>query len=257
MIASGYYTGTWSLTRLPEVSYLPGLLLLAILAVRCFEQLRRIPFTEREWAPLWMAVPVAAGFMYFILARIALSGSGNSLGGWFLNVLAPVVAVLVGLGLTRPISSRTARWMIGFLAAYTLVFFVAGQWAQTTLYAGCAIKTADSKYYVFTEGAFCLTRLSEIATTLGVIGWPRLAAACFVAAILCLVLGVIVVAPRRWLFLDGAHPNSQSEPEDGSPSQSDTRLRPQSRVGLKLLPQSTVRDVSQGPRRRAARAVVG
>jgi len=206
LIASGYYTGTWSLTRLPEASYLPGLLLLAILAARCFERLRRVRFTEREWAPLWMALPVAAGFLYFTFARIALSGSGNSLGGWYFHVLSPVFAVLVGLGLTRPISSRTARWTMTVLAAYALVFFMAGQWAQTTLYSGCAIKTADSKYYVFTHGAFCLTRLSDIVMTLGVIGWPRLAAACFVAAILCLARGLILVAPHQWLFVDGDLP---------------------------------------------------
>jgi hypothetical protein len=124
-----------------------------------------------------------------------------------LNVLAPVFAVLIGLGLLRPFAGRRAGWFIRFLAAYALAFFVAGQWAQTTLYAGCAIKTAESKYYVFPDSAFCLTRLSPVAANLAVVGWPRLAAICFAGAILCLVLGVRMVAPRG-VFIDGADPDT-------------------------------------------------
>ena len=207
LLASGYYTGTWSLTRLPELLYVPGLILLAVIAVRSYRQLRRVPVSEPEWGPLWMAAPVLGGFLYFILARIALSGSGNDLAGWYLNVLAPVFAVLIGFGLFRPFAGRMAGWFVRFLAAYALAFFVAGQWAQTTLYAGCAIKAADSKYYVFPDSAFCLTRLSPVATNLAVVGWPYLAAICFVGAILCLVLGVRMVAPRG-VFIDGADPDT-------------------------------------------------
>jgi hypothetical protein len=203
LLASGYYTGTWSLTRLPELLYGPGLLLLAVIAVRSYRQLRRVPISEPEWGPLWMAAPVIGGFLYFILARIALSGSANNLGGWYFNVLAPVFAVLIGLGLHRPLAGRTAGWIARLLAAYALAFFVAGQWAQTTLYAGCAIKTAESKYYVFPDSAFCLTRLPALATNLSVVGWPRLAVLCFVGAILCLVLGVRMVSSRG-VFADGA-----------------------------------------------------
>ena len=203
LLASGYYTGTWSLTRLPELLYVPGLLLLAVIAVRSYQQLRHLPVSEPEWGPLWMAAPVLGGFLYFILARIALSGSGNDLAGWYFNVLAPVLAVLIGLSLMGPPAGRTAGWIVRLLAAYALAFFVAGQWAQTTLYAGCAVKTAESKYYVFPDSAFCLTRLSPLATNLAVVGWPRLAAVCFVAAMLCLVLGVKMVAPRG-IFADRA-----------------------------------------------------
>jgi hypothetical protein len=92
--------------------------------------------------------------------------------------------------------SQTEKWTIGVLSVYALAFFVAGQWAQTSLYAGCAIKSAESKYYVFPDRAFCLTRLPEMASGLGVFGWPRLAAAFFVASMFCLVLGVVGLTAR-------------------------------------------------------------
>ena len=88
------------------------------------------------------------------------------------------------------------RWILTALAGYALAFFVAGQWAQTTLYAGCSIKTADIKYYVFPDGWFCLTRLPDMAEHLGVIGWPVVSAACFLTAMLCLPLGVITMERR-------------------------------------------------------------
>jgi hypothetical protein len=101
------------------------------------------------------------------------------------------MTLLVGLGLKDSLRSRMARVMVGGLAAYALVFFVAGQWAQTALFAGCAIKTAHSKYYVFPDGWFCLTRLSEMTRTLDVIGWPIPAAVCFLLGIICLLAGLI------------------------------------------------------------------
>src|SRR5262245_21607372 len=197
LFASGYYTGTWSLARLPEYLYVPGLLLLALIGFRSYGRLKRLKLSEPEWGPFWIAAPVIAGFLYFVLARIALSGSGNDLAGWYFNVLAPVVAVVIGLGLRQPWLSRTEKWAIGVLSVYALAFFVAGQWAQTSLYAGCAIKTAESKYYVFPDRAFCLTRLPEMASGLGVLGWPRLAGALFVASLFCLVFGVIDLTARR------------------------------------------------------------
>jgi hypothetical protein len=195
LVASGYYTGTWSLTRLPEILYVPGLLLLAIIAGRAFGQLRRVRLSEPDWAPVWIAAPLVGGFLYFLFVRIALSGSGNNVGGWYFSVLAPVVAVLFGLGLKRPIVSGPARWIVGLLAAYALAFWVAGQWAETALYSGCAIKTANSKYFVFSDDQFCLTRLPGIVRNLTVIGWPILAAGCFVAGLFCLLLGVKALWP--------------------------------------------------------------
>src|SRR6202008_4760952 len=58
LIATAYYTGTWSLTRLPEVLYLPGLLLLAFITIRALVALRPHALTDPEWAPLWLAAPV-------------------------------------------------------------------------------------------------------------------------------------------------------------------------------------------------------
>lgn len=197
LVASGYYTGTWSLTRLPEILYVPGLSLLAIIAARAFGQLRRIRLSEPEWAPVWIAAPLFGGFIYFLFVRIALSGSGNDVGGWYFSVLAPVFAVLVGLGFKKPISTRSGQWIAGLLAVYAFAFFVVGQWAQTTLYGGCAIKTATSKYYVFPDSTFCLTRLPDLTRNLDVIAWPLLAGACFVAGTACLLLGAIDYARSR------------------------------------------------------------
>jgi hypothetical protein len=191
LVASAYYTGTWSLTRLPELLYLPGLLLLALVAFRAALQLRSAPAGDPQWAPLWIGLPVFGGFLYRVLASIALIASGNNVGGWYFNVLAPMMTLLVGLGLRDSLRSRMARAMTGGLAAYALLFFVAGQWAQTALYAGCAIKTAHSKYYVFPDGWFCLTRLGDMTRTLDVIGWPIPAAVCFLLGIICLLAGLI------------------------------------------------------------------
>jgi hypothetical protein len=151
--------------------------------------LRQSELSAPDWAPVWLAAPIVGGFLYFILARIALTESGNNIGGWYFNILAPAITVLFGFGLQDAISRRWTRWLAAVLGAYAALFFIAGQWAQTTLYAGCAIKTAENKYYVFPDSYFCFNRMSDVSSHLSVIGWPGAAATCFLIGLLCLALG--------------------------------------------------------------------
>ena len=194
LVASAYYTSTWSLTRLPEALYIPGLALIAWIAGRCFNRLRHVSLNAQEWAPIWIAAPMVGGFVYYILAQIALNASGNNVGGWYLNILAPVLAVLFGLGMTEPIRRRSTRWLIAALAGYAGCFVIAGQWAQAALFAGCAIKTADSKYYVFPDRLYCLSHVGDVSAHLSVIGWPTAAFVCFLAGILSLAFGLTRIA---------------------------------------------------------------
>jgi hypothetical protein len=189
LLATAYYTSTWSLARLPEWLYIPGLALLFVIGIGVCRRLRQSELSAPDWAPVWLAAPIVGGFLYFILARIALTESGNNIGGWYFNILAPAITVLFGFGLQDAISRQWTRWLAAVLGAYAALFFIAGQWAQTTLYAGCAIKTAENKYYVFPDAYFCFNRMSDASSHLSVIGWPGAAATCFLIGLLCLALG--------------------------------------------------------------------
>ena len=196
LLATTYYTATWSLARLPEAFYIPGLALLFVIGIGVVRRLRQTPLIAADWAPVWLATPMVGGFVYFILAQIALNESGNGIGGWYFNILAPSIAVLFGFGLQDAMSRRSTRWLIAGLGVYAGLFFVAGQWAQTTLYAGCSIKTAENKYYVFRDAYFCLNRLSDLHSHLSVIGWPVAALTCFLIGLFCLALGVRSLTSR-------------------------------------------------------------
>jgi 4-amino-4-deoxy-L-arabinose transferase-like glycosyltransferase len=177
------WAGTWSLTRLPLIFYVPMLLLVFWVIGAYLVGLRRRPLSDLEWLPVWSFIFFGGGLFYHELISLALFGSGST-PGWYLHILMPWVAPAIGLGICSIWQYKPARYLLVGLLSYAVLFQMIALWAQFALFTGCATKAAD-KYYSFPGRTFCLVQTPQLVDRLAVLGWPVLAAIGFGGGIIC------------------------------------------------------------------------
>lgn len=184
VVAVSYsWAGTWSLTRLPAVLYLP-LLALAAWGFGAFAlRLRRLPLTDAAWLPVWLFAAFGIGLFHHIVISVALNGNGST-PGWYLHILMPWTAPMLGIGLFGVLRNRRARPVLVGLLFYAALFHAIAIWSQIALFTGCAAK-GDDKHYAFSGNAFCLDQFPVLTQRLAVLAWPGLAAACLGAGLIC------------------------------------------------------------------------
>ena len=168
-VASWSWGGSGSLTRISPVLHLPLLALTAWIVLSYLIAAWRNPANGRAWLPVWLVVPVFGGLVYHNLVSIALGGGGTP--GWYLNILAPFLALATGLGIARINAGAAGRRVLGVSLIYAAVFLLAVIWSQIALVTGCAIKS-EAKYYQFSGHLFCLDHLPTVFDRLSVVAWP-------------------------------------------------------------------------------------
>jgi hypothetical protein len=186
LLVTWSWGGSWSLVRISPLLHLPLLIATAWIILCYIDEIRRKPVTDFAWLPVWIGLPFFAGLAGHILVAIALGTGGTP--GWYLNVLAPFLALAVAYGIERINRSGRGRIVLAATLAYAAVFFIIALWCQMALFAGCAIKS-DQKYYQFTGHWFCLDRAASVTNNLSVIAWPSLAFACIGAGFLFFAIG--------------------------------------------------------------------
>lgn len=183
-LVSYAWAGTWSLARLPDRLYLPLLLLAAWVAAAFLSQAKRRPLADPIWLPVWVFAAFMCGLLWHVVISVALNGNGNT-PGWYLHILAPWIAPILGVGVAAIWRSRRgAQPLLIGLLLYAALFQAMALWAQFALFTGCAGKGAD-KHYVFSGPAFCLDQIPLLVDRLAVLGWPTLAALGFGGGIIC------------------------------------------------------------------------
>ena len=92
------WAGSWSLVRMSPILQVPLLLLTAWIAVAYVFNARRYSPTDALWLPVWLFAPFFLGLVYHALVSIALGGP-QATPGWYLNVLAPFLALVTAYGM--------------------------------------------------------------------------------------------------------------------------------------------------------------
>lgn len=135
---------------------------------------------------------VAGALIYYLLVRIAVTGFGSGAPGWYLQVLIGPLSLLLAAGwqFWRQAAPRLFVWVVRSWMVYALGFVLALAGLQVALFAGCAVKTATDRGYVFAETA-CLFDLAGLAERLGGLAYPVPAA---------LALGLAVALPGLLLW---------------------------------------------------------
>lgn len=180
--ASFVWAGSWSLARPAEWMLIGPCVLLAGLGLSWARRLHRGPL--KNALPLFVLVPMLGGLSYHMMLRIALTGEGVGIPGWYLHILAPALALILAQAWPQ---RGWQRWSVWGLSVYTLIF-TAWAWLQLlALYSGCAIKEAHTKHIVWPEGS-CFIDISH----LNALGYPVTGFIGLGLAVLCtgLALGV-------------------------------------------------------------------
>ena len=183
-IVTGYFGGTWSLARLPEWMYAPGLIAIALMCVTAL-RMRRDARLNRLLAPmLWMLLPMLGGMAYHLLSRIAEGTQGHGTPGWYMSILAPACAVPLGAGMIAIAGWRRAAWLAPAIWTWMVAFIVAAFWLHAALYAGVAVKDMQTRHIACPDGWLSLLDVAEIHARLAVFGWPAASVACLGAGTL-------------------------------------------------------------------------
>jgi len=193
MVAGWSWAGSWSLVRVSPVLHLPLLLLAAWLVLGYACEARRHPVGDPIWLPTWLAGLFIAGMIYHLFVARAVGDNGAS--GWYLQILAPFLAIALGYGIEYYRKSTLGRFLLSVFLLYATFFLAGALWSQIALFAGCAIKD-DQKYYKFAGNLFCLDRLHDVANNLSVLGWPTLALVSFGSGFSCLIMGLALFLRR-------------------------------------------------------------
>jgi hypothetical protein len=167
------WAGSWSLVKLNLFFYIPLVFLFIWIVISSLICLRKIPTINLLWLPCFILFFLAIGFIIHIFICIAAYGTPNT-PGWYLHILMPWTAPLLGLGIKQIFSSLKQKFIFFIGMGYNFLFHLIAIWSQLTLYTGCAEK-AGKKYYVFPNHYFCLDHLPGVMQNLAVYGYPQLA----------------------------------------------------------------------------------
>lgn len=193
-IVTGYFGGTWTLARLPEWMYAPGLIALAVMCVAMLRGTRDGAISRLVATMLWLLVPLLGGLGYHLLSRIAGGMEGHGTPGWYISILAPACAVPLAAGMIA-ISRRSRFWWLAIVMwTWMVAFTAAAFWMHAALYAGVAVKDMQTRHLSCPDGWVSLCRAGEIHSRLSVYGWPT-------PSFLCLGAGAILalLAAHLWL----------------------------------------------------------
>ena len=167
-----FWAGTWSLVRMPLVSYAP-LFIAAAWLMKTYISL------SKEYRVDRLAILLAPSFllMYFGLAwhvmiMMGLNGVATS-PGWYFHILMPLIAPLIGIAYSS-ISKNTfkARLFISLLI-YSFLFQLSAILLHALLFGAGAFK-GDNKSFIFNQNVYTLDGISKIYHNLLVISFPNL-----------------------------------------------------------------------------------
>jgi Dolichyl-phosphate-mannose-protein mannosyltransferase len=177
LFKSYLWGGTQSLAKLPALLYAPLVALLALAIGAFCLNLQHVPSRELAWMPVLLLVFFGGGLLLHILIDVASNGSPST-PGWYLHILMPWVAPMLGIGISSLLRNGRTRPLVVGLLLYAVGFQIAALWAELAFFAGCATKTEES-FYAFTGRYFCLDQASTVIARMDLLGWPLLAAISF------------------------------------------------------------------------------
>jgi hypothetical protein len=208
------WVGTWSATLPPRVVEIPlGILVAVIAAGWMSHAVRTRRASTLDVIALLTLALFVAGLLWQTLIFMALLAvySGSA---WYLHCLAPLLAPLIGRGLTEALTWRRARPLVGALTIYPLLFLPFATALQLFHFAGCLHSSVQEPHVSLSAFAACAAAPRELLGNLAILGNPALGLPLLGAGWLAMLIGVAVVIARQ---PRAPAPTAKAEEVDGSP----------------------------------------
>jgi Predicted membrane protein (DUF2142) len=198
---SFFWGGTWSFIMPPRIWYLPFVVIVAIIGYGVVRTMRRETAQAIDWFPVTAFGLFFAALTYYSFVTLA-TAHGTS-PAWYLHSMAPIMALLVGRGVSGAMRSAPTRIAITALWFYPLLLLLAMTATNLLYFAGCAAKLPDRNYFALTNAIECIGDYPRMIENLGVIASPHSGMALFVSGwILALVAMAMALRAFRTAATD-------------------------------------------------------
>lgn len=184
-IVTFIWAGSWSLARMPIISYAPlmlGFLYLVLeIAFKKKIEIKKNFFLVTILSFLFMYL----GLCWHVLIQAALSAPASS-PGWYLHILAPFIFPILGAIFFDLFDNKFKKILCLSFFLYALIFHLIAIWSHFALFGGCAIKS-DAKNFFFNGNLLCLDQFSTILKRLEIISYPNFSLIFFFIGFSCLI----------------------------------------------------------------------
>jgi hypothetical protein len=174
IIVTFIWAGSFSLTHIPYFLYAPSLFLLAFAIYKCIRLKTGLNIRNPSWALIWMLLFFFIGLAWHAVVNMMVgSGNGNT-PGWYLHILTPLTAPLIGIALWSSYSSQKNSFILKLFNYYYLVFIGLISVLQIFLFTGILQKGIDKGYSL--RNGFDFQQLHTVVISrLEIIGYPTFA----------------------------------------------------------------------------------
>jgi hypothetical protein len=186
--------GTWSFVVPPRAAFLPFALMMTLMAYGVWRALRR-----REGAPVfWFALGTGLLFIAALSYQslVTLSVGNGSFAAWYLHSTAPVLALLVCIGIAGAAEVAWLRRTLVLLWFYPPLFLLVMTITNALYFAGCSAKLPERMYYSAARAVECLADVPRMYDNLAVLAFPGVGVALFAAGWIAMVAGLIRASCR-------------------------------------------------------------
>jgi hypothetical protein len=196
LIISGLMPGTWSLVRPQSIFPLVNFILICLVFYHYAKRIEPAKVFQSEWLPVWFFVPLLAAIVYHnvFLFAISLNGWGPGVGGYYMNILAVPLGMILGLGLAGALSSKRSFMFAMPLIAYGIAFFIWMNWANVLVYAGIVTPTPGRHFFGFPQELPSFLGIIESVHRLKVLTYPIFAIASWTLGMALEISGLVIVA---------------------------------------------------------------
>lgn len=184
-----FWAGTWSLVRMPLVSYFP-LFIAAAWLMKSYVSLSK----EYKVDKVTLLLAPAFLLMYFglvwhVMIMMGLNSVATS-PGWYFHILMPLIAPLIGVAYSSIIKNTLKAKLFTSLLIYSFLFHLSAILLHALLFGSGASK-GHNKSFIFNQNVCTLDGISEIYNNLSVISFPNLSFLSFVIGFSLLVLSLL------------------------------------------------------------------
>lgn len=187
-VRSFSWSGTWSFA-LPGTAMLAGISIIPVIITALYGVvLWRTRVLGETWLPVWVTLPVLAGFGAHFVIKIAETALVIApTPGWYMHVLLVPLGVVLASVLRDFVSASWFRGLAMGAVSFAAVFsvYVAGQ--QLLLFAGFVGRAPDRATYTPVGTASSQMELGILFDRLGVLGFPQWGLMLFGLAVAVLV----------------------------------------------------------------------
>jgi hypothetical protein len=187
-LLSFVWGGTWSFVMPPRVAYLPFALMMILMAYGVWRALRR-GADPVFWFALGTAVLFIVALSYQSL--VTLSAGNGSFAAWYLHSMAPILALLVCIGIAEVTGVAWLRRTLAALWFYPPLFLLAMTITNLLYFAGCSAKIPARMYYPRARAIECLADVPRMYDNLGGLASPGVGVTLFAVGWIAMMAGLI------------------------------------------------------------------